>query len=522
MKKKRYLTTPLYYVNARPHLGHSYTTMIADVVSRHYRQRGDRVTFLTGTDEHGDKIERMAKEQGKPLQTFVDEIASDYQATWQKMNLKYDIFYRTTDPAHIQAVQHALQYLKDKKEIEYREYEGHYCVGCERYVTTVDLNADGLCPDHLRKPELRKEANYFFLMSRYQERLIKHYQDHPESIRPSQYYSEMMSFLKQPLEDLCISRPKERLSWGIEFPFDQRFVTYVWFDALLNYLAATGWPDKGRWDQELWAQACHLIGKDIVKAHGIYWPTMLMALDVPVFKQLQVGGYILMGGSKMSKSLGNVVRPLEVEERFGRETLRYTLLREVSYGMDSTFTLEGYVTAVNAYLANGIGNLVSRVFTLCVKNFKGELLEKNLTDADRLVLAKRGSTAIAWDEGFSELKYQNSLKAWSDLVTAVDLYVNEMKPWALAKDATPEGQVRLQTVLGVCLRMIQALGVLIYPVLPEASEKILRALGLEADPQTAGVGLAVEDRTQFVLASEVPKLFMRVALPTADEGATGS
>lgn len=515
--KKSYLTTPLYYVNARPHLGHAYTTILGDVIKRHRRQRGAQVTLLTGTDEHGDKIDRMAKEVGKAPQEFADEVAGDFKATWEKMNLDFDIFYRTTDASHVKAVQHALQTLKDREEIVFHEYEGNYCVGCERFLTDTEITPEGNCPDHQRPPEKRREANYFFKMSKYQQHLIDYYEKDPNTIRPDHYRREILSFLKQPLEDLCISRPKDRLSWGIELPFDSKFVTYVWFDALLNYLVATGWPEKH--DKELWESVNHLIAKDIVKAHAIYWTAMLFALGVKPFKELHTHGYWLMGQSKMSKSLGNVVRPIEVEATYGQETLRFYLLREMSFGLDSSFTLEAYVNSVNANLANGIGNLVSRVMTLCQKNFKGTLPESGLNDADRAMLAKRETTLKAWDEGFSELKYQNSLKAWSELVTAVDLYVNDNKPWALAK--APAQSDRLQVVLGTCLRVIQALGVMVYPVLPQASLKICSALGLgEFDLKSnfPPLSLALENRTEFKLVGDVPKLFARVALPV-EEGA---
>lgn len=516
----RYLTTPLYYVNARPHLGHSYTTILADVVKRHYVQRAEKVTFLTGTDEHGEKIEQAAKAQGKSPKAFTDEISAEFEDTWKKMGLDFDIFYRTTRPDHIARVQHALAFLKTKGDIEYREYEGHYCVGCERFLTDTELTPEGKCPDHQTKPEYRKEANYFFKMSRYQKQLIDHIEKHPDFIQPENYRNEVLSFLKQELTDLSISRPKSRVSWGIEFPFDPKHVTYVWFDALLNYLNATGWPGEGagsqfgKWNRGLWEQATHFIAKDILKAHAVYWPTMLMALEVPVYKHLWVHGYWLVGGTKMSKSLGNVIRPLEVEAVYGRDTMRFFLLREMSFGIDSTFTLEAYVNAINAYLANGIGNLVSRVMTLCAKNFKGRFDRATLTDLDKKVLGARAETLKHWDAGFAELKFQNALKAWCDLVTQTDLYVNETKPWALAKD--PAQSDRLQTVLGVCLNLLQTLGVLIYPVLPHASRDILKALGCAQGPE-AGVGQALEERFEFELSQDVPKLFMRVQLPKEDD-----
>jgi methionyl-tRNA synthetase len=509
-----YITTPLYYVNARPHLGHSYTTILADVIKRHRVQRGGKVTFLTGTDEHGEKIQQMAKSEGREIKAFVDEIANDFQTTWEKMGLSFDIFYRTTDENHKRAVQFALQTLKDRGEIVFREYEGKYCVGCERFLTENELTHEGLCPDHLKKPESRKESNYFFLMSRYQEPLLEYLQNYPQSIRPEHFRQEMLSFLKQPLADLCISRPKERLTWGIELPFDSQFVTYVWFDALLNYLVATGWPGES-WNLKLWETTTHLIAKDILKAHAIYWSCMLLALGVKPARELHVSGYWLVDGTKMSKSLGNVIRPLEVEEKFGRDTLRFYLLREMSYGLDSTFTLENYVNCINAYLANGIGNFVSRVYTIAKKNLGTvSFRDSDLISEDHQLLALRAKAQESWDQGFADLKYQNALKAWCDLITACDLYVNEMKPWALAKD--PNQRQRLQTVMGVCLRMIQFLGALIAPVLPEASRKIAKALNL-GEGAFDSIENGMKNHTQFELNQEVPKLFMRVQMPVVSE-----
>ncbi|MEK7690314.1 MAG: methionine--tRNA ligase, partial [Bdellovibrionota bacterium] len=373
----QYLTTPLYYVNAQPHLGHAFTTILADFLKRHYQQRDVPTIFLTGTDEHGEKIAQYAAQAGMSPQKWADQIAGDFKKTWDTMGIAYDVFYRTTAPSHVKAVQAALQYLFDRKEIVFREYEGLYCLGCERFRTETELTADGNCPDHERAPERRKESNYFFKMSAYQDRLIEHYRKNPSAIQPEHYRNEMLSHLKEPLEDLCISRPKERLTWGIEIPFDAKYVTYVWFDALLNYLVATGWqdptenrknPESAAWRQQ-WGQSRHLIAKDILRTHAVYWPTMLMALGVPVFRELNVHGYWLVGESKMSKSLGNVIRPLEFSEKYGGETLRFYLLKEMSFGLDATFTVEAFIQSSNAHLANGIGNLCSRVLTLCHKGF---------------------------------------------------------------------------------------------------------------------------------------------------------
>lgn len=506
----RYFTTPLYYVNAAPHLGHFYTTALADTLTRHYRQRGDDVWFLTGTDEHGQKVAEKAQASGEPVKAFVDRISAEFQSTWDTCNLKYDRFYRTTEPNHYKAVQAALTQLKEKGEIVFREYEGLYDVGAERFVKESELTPEGLCPDTLTKPERRKEANYFFLMSRYQDRLIELFEKNPQLIKPDSYRNEMLSFLKsQPLEDLCISRPVERLSWGIPFPFDEKFVTYVWFDALLNYLVATGWPDS--FNEKRWESVTHLIAKDILKTHSIYWTSMLLALGVPPYRALRVHGYWLMNQQKMSKTVGNIIRPLEIKEQFGLENLRYYLLRDMSFGLDSTFTLEAFIQTSNAHLANGIGNLASRVLTLANKNNSRSFDPAQLTDADRALLSQRPLALKAWNEGFDDYKFHQALKAWSDLVTAVDLYVNDQKPWALAKD--PALKDRLDVVLGVCMNVLEALAVLGAPVIPDASSHLLKCLG-RSDASLSDLNAT---RSEFNLSGETPRLFARLELPAATQ-----
>jgi methionyl-tRNA synthetase len=506
----RTFTTPLYYVNAVPHLGHFYTTFLADVLKRHYRQRNDQVFFLTGTDEHGQKVADVAKKQGKSEKVFVNEIADQFKSTWDQCGFDYDRFYRTTEPNHIKQVQHALQILKDRGEIEFREYEGLYDVGSERFVKESELTADGLCADTMTKPELRKEGNYFFLMSKYQQQMIQLFESKPNLIQPDQYRNEMLAFLKnQPLEDLCISRPKSRLEWGIELPFDPNFVTYVWFDALLNYAVAAGWPTEQNSDQ--WNSTVHLIAKDIVKAHGIYWTAILLALKINPYQQLRVHGYWLIQDQKMSKTIGNVVRPLDIQARFGLEPLRYYLMREMSFGQDAAFSFDGFIQTANAALANGIGNLTSRMLTLCVKNQVQQMDLKQLTDGDRAFLDKRKAALQAWNEGFENLKFQNSVKAWSELVTACDLYINENKPWALAKD--PAQKERLSVVLICAANVLRALAIIGNPLLPVASRSILEALG---QPSLDLSNVEVTEAA-FNFSPEVPRLFPRLELPVEAE-----
>jgi len=330
-----YITTPIYYVNARPHLGHAYTTIIADVATRFNEMLKKDVFFLTGTDEHGDKVVRAAKKENLSSRRYVDRISALYKDLWPELNIKYNYFIRTTDPSHIAVVEQILQRIYDSGDIYYSEYEGLYCFGCERFYNQREL-VDGKCPDHETDPEVIKESNYFFKMSKYQDWLIDHIKKNPEFIRPQRYKNEVLSFLKEPLEDLCISRPKTRLKWGITLPFDKDYVTYVWFDALLNYVSALGYPD-GDLFKKYWPVAQHIVAKDILKPHGIYWPIMLKAAGIDTYKHLNVHGYWNVDQSKMSKSLGNVVEPLQLKEIYGLDQFRFFLLRDMVFGNSGFF-----------------------------------------------------------------------------------------------------------------------------------------------------------------------------------------
>ncbi|HLD82237.1 MAG TPA: class I tRNA ligase family protein, partial [Patescibacteria group bacterium] len=329
-EKSVFITTPIYYVNAEPHIGHTYTTIIADTMKRFYKMLGADVFLLTGTDEHGEKIQEKAAENNMQPLEFADMISARFRTTWDEIGIEYDDFIRTTEQRHTKVVREVLRKVHEKGDIYFDEYEGNYCVGCERFLRDNEL-VNGKCPDHDRVPKIVKESNYFFRMSKYQKELGKHIAKHTDFIRPEQYRKEVLSFLNEPLEDLCISRPKNRLTWGVELPFDTNYVTYVWFDALLNYVSALGYPDSMNFER-LWPGSRHIIGKDILKTHAIYWPTMLMSAGIPLYQHLDVHGFWLRGETKMSKSLGNVVSPLDFKNKFGIEPLRYFYLREMSFG----------------------------------------------------------------------------------------------------------------------------------------------------------------------------------------------
>ena len=517
-----YLTTPLYYVNARPHIGHAYATILADVLAKFYRGQGRKTRFLTGTDEHGEKIAAIAKRENRTPLDYANEISRDFESTWKLIDLHPDVFYRTTIPSHYALVSSALQQLKDRGEIYFASYGGKYCMGCERFRTDQEWNENGVCPDHLTPPDVREESNYFFKMSAYRQRLIEFYKSHPEVIQPAQYLKETLSFLDQPLEDLCISRPTSRLEWGIPLPFDNKYVTYVWFDALLSYLGGIGFeglpPGKNhKFEQKLWDESVHIIGKDILKTHAVYWPTMLMALGLNPFKKLQVSGYWLSSGLKMSKSLGNTVTPQMVKEHFGIEPFRYFLLREMSYGGDANFTWEAFVQRANSDLANGIGNLTSRSLTLSLKNLGGKVPSKSVrNETDHALLKEIHTLPQVFAAEFDARRYHMGLAAFGEAVARCDRYINDSKPWALAKDPTQKD--RLEAVLGTAMDALWTLAVVGASVLPEGSRKLREALGR---PDPAGVvdyvplfATAAETLVEgSALGAEVPRLFPRLELP---------
>jgi methionyl-tRNA synthetase len=478
-----YLTTPIYYVNARPHLGHAYTTIMADAMCRYRRLGGGRVHFLTGTDEHGDKIAQAAAKEGVSPQAYADEIAGIFRDTWRRLGITNDDFIRTTEPRHQRVVQEFLQRLHEAGEIYFGEYGGNYCFGCERFYTDREV-VDGKCPDHQTPLTFIKEKNYFFRMSAYQAWLVGHLEAHPEMIQPERYRNEVLGFLREPLQDLSISRPRARLEWGIPLPFDDRYVTYVWFDALINYYSAVCDP-RDPAAGGLWEHVEHLIGKDILKPHGVYWPTMLRAAGLPLYRRLHVHGYWTVDGQKMSKSLGNVVEPLPMQERYG-EAFRYFLLRESVFGLDSDFSEKALLGRLNADLANDLGNLASRATTM-IASFGGGAApapgpEAAEDAAIRQALDQAGRAVAA---AMDEFAFHKALGAIWELIGALNRYVDAMAPWALARDPARRG--RLDTVLYTLGESLRCLGILLDPFLPEAAARIRAALGAPA-PALADLG----------------------------------
>jgi len=486
MPKKFYITTPIYYVNDVPHIGHAYTTIAADTLARYHRLKGDAVFFLTGTDEHGQKVEKAATERGLTPKAHADSMTVNFQRLWTKLEISNDAFIRTTDREHIAVVQELLRKLYDAGEIERRTYEGWYCTPDERFWTGKEI-VEGKCPDCGRPVERITEDNYFFLMSKYQDRLIEHISKNPNYIQPESRRNEVLGFLRtQKLGDLCISRPKARLSWGIELPFDRDFVTYVWFDALVNYFsaarylspAAGGESDPSEKEKFWWPADHHLVGKDILTTHSVYWSTMLMALGLPLPGNIFAHGWWTMDGKKMSKSLGNVIDPMAFASAHGTDAFRYFVLREVPFGLDGDYSYKAFETRHNTELANDLGNLLSRVLTMISKYFDGKIPQQpaEAQAGDRELREIAGGLTSQISADLEVLAFNRYLHDIWTLVTRANRYVEENAPWTLAKK---KDFVRLGAVLYNLAESLRQIALYLYPVMPAKAQAIWDALGID-------------------------------------------
>jgi len=506
-----YLTTPIYYVNARPHLGHACTTIMADAMCRYRRLRGERVYLLTGTDEHGDRIAQVAATAGVTPQVYADQISGAFRETWRQLGITNDDFIRTTEPRHTKVVQQVLQTLYDAGEIYFGEYGGWYCYGCERFYTEKEI-VDGKCPDHQTVLSFIKEKNYFFKMSKYREWLIQHLEANPGFIQPERYRNEVLGFLREPLQDLSISRPTSRLKWGIPLPFDNQYVTYVWFDALINYVSALGYPD-GALYKELWPHAEHLIGKDILKPHGVYWPTMLHAAGIPLYQRLNVHGYWSLGGGKMSKSVGNVVEAFQLTDKYGHDAFRYFLLREMNFGLDASFSEEALVGRLNADLANDLGNLASRATTLLSRFGAIKEAGGQPTPEDQQIRMLAAETRSEVDHEMADFAFQKALVGIWEFIGAVNRYVDAAAPWELAKD--PAKRPRLERVLCTLADALQFLGIILDPFVPDAAAKIRGALGFTKQPRLEDA--VVGRLTSVPAVQKMAALFPRIEVSVSEE-----
>ncbi len=464
--KKYYLTTPIYYVNAAPHIGHTYTTMAADLVARWKKMQGYDVVLTTGTDEHGLKIERAAKTVGKSAQEFTDIVSNEFRQSWASLGLAIDRFKRTTDPSHHKKVQALFLACKERGFVYKGSYTGQYCVSCELYVN--DAKPGDPCPDCGRPTETVTEENYYFKLSAFQDRLLELYEQQPGFIQPDTRRNEVMAFVRQGLTDLSISRTT--IKWGIPVPDEDKHVFYVWFDALTTYMSAVEGED--RWPADL-----HLIGKEIVRFHAIYWPAFLMAAGWPLPKQVFAHGFLLFDNEKMSKTKGNLVRALPIQEVMGAEALRYYLMREVTFGQDGNFSYDALVGRYNADLANGLGNLVSRTLSMITQYRKGVL---PAGPGQPAVAAQARTVIAAVKEAYDNLQFSRALESVWTLLSAVDKLIVENAPWKLVKSVEPADQAKLDETLYTAAETVRLASVLLYPVLPESTVKIWEQLGFEA------------------------------------------
>jgi methionyl-tRNA synthetase len=480
--QKFFITTPIYYVNARPHIGHTYTTIVCDAVARRKRQLGCETFFLTGTDEHGQKIERSAAAAGKTPQQFADEVSGEFRALWERMGISYDKFIRTTSEEHKLGVQKLFALLKEKGFIYKGSYTGQYCVSDEAYVDSTEPGA--ICPDCGRVTETVKEENYFFKLSAFEEPLLKLFTENPEFIRPEARRNEVISFVRGGLKDLSISRTT--FSWGIPVPDDPQHVVYVWLDALCNYITALGWGSEDAEARQrfakFWPADVHMIGKEIVRFHCVYWPAFLMAAGLPLPKGIVAHGWLLFEESKMSKSRGNIVRSETILDVLGQDALRYFLMREISFGSDGAFSFDALVGRYNSDLANGLGNLASRTLAMINRYFGGEMPYPSATaaktEADEVISQLADKTVADFNGHWERYEFSKALESAWALVGAVDKYIVENAPWVVADKQDVDSRARLATILYTSAEALRIVTALAYPVIPESTARIWQQMGL--------------------------------------------
>ena len=508
--KNFYVTTPIYYVNDIPHIGHAYTTIAADTIIRHKKLSGNQTFFLTGTDEHGQKVQQASQKAGVSPQSHVDILHKRFKALWQRLGICNNDFIRTTEDRHTSLVRDILTRLYKKDKIYKDTYQGLYCIPCERFWTEKDLNRN-TCPDCTRNVENITESNYFFKMANYQEWLIDHIKNNPNFIQPLSRRNEVLGFLDKPLGNLCISRPKERIPWGISLPFDKNYVTYVWFDALINYISAHGSFDRIQ-QCSYWPANHHLIGKDIITTHAVYWPTMLKALDLPLPINIFAHGWWTVNGQKMSKSLRNVVEPNKLIDQFGVDTIRYFLLREVPFGQDGDFSHNALINRINSDLANNLGNLLNRSVNMIGKYFDNIVPQPEEEEEEEDTLLKNKAKTVISQSNYliNQLAFHKALAKIWELIDATNQYINNTAPWNLVK--TNEGTKRLSTVIYNSAEALRFITILISPFMPETSKKMMEQLGLKVSIEEQGLSSLdlwgqLKPGTKVI---EGPQLFPRI------------
>ncbi len=511
-----YVTTPIYYVNDKPHIGHAYTTILADVLSRYHRLLGDPTFFLTGTDEHGQKVQKAAVANKMTPKEQCDTTVTRFQELWKKLEITHDDFIRTTEDRHKKVVCQILQDLYNRGEIYKAEYSGHYCTPCERFFSKKDLLEGNLCPECKRPTDEIIESNYFFQMGKYQSWLIDYIQAHPEFIQPDFRRNETLGFLRKPLEDLCISRPKKRLAWGIELPFDKDYVCYVWFDALINYITGIGYGQDSAKFAKWWPASYHLIGKDILTTHTVYWPTMLKAMGIEQPETIYAHGWWLIGADKMSKSVGNAVNPMEMAEKYGVDAFRYFLMSEMSLGNDASFSEDIFITRYNSNLANDLGNLLSRVVKMIAKEAGGIIpvpVETAQTDFEKELRETVLSAVFEMEPAITGMKIDRGLEQIMNAIRAANRYMEQTAPWKLAKEKNAD---RLNTVLYTAAESLRIISGLLYPVMPGKMCEIRKAIGL---PET---GIEIFELktwgklTPGLKVSDIGSLFPRIEVAKVD------
>ncbi len=474
MGKKFYITTPIYYVNDIPHIGHAYTTIAADVLARYRRLTGYDVFFLTGTDEHGQKVEKSAVSQGLKPKELADKVVVRFKELWKKLNISNNDFIRTSEPRHYTSVQNIFKKAMDNGDIYLGEYEDWYCTPCESFWTSMQVEG-GLCPDCKRPVEKLKEESYFFRLSKYQEPLLRYYEENPDFIMPETRRNEIISFVSEGLKDLSVSRTS--FSWGIPVPGNSSHVIYVWFDALTNYITGVGYPENMEMFGNFWPADVHLIGKDILRFHAVYWPAFLMSAGIEPPKRVFAHGWWTVEGQKMSKSLGNVVDPYEVTDRYGVDQFRYFLLREVPFGLDGDFSHAAMVHRVNSDLANDYGNLLNRTLNMIKRYLGGRSPAKgNLTDREHRLVGDIKNALSELDERMERLEFHRALETIWGVINAANKYIDDTAPWTLAKDKGKKD--RLGTVLYSVLEAIRISTIFVFPFMPGSAEKIWEILRL--------------------------------------------